>query len=261
MRSPSSTRVVFSALRARLCTRRSWNSASTTRFHGTPTARYFGRGAPPGSEPELGRWLVELEQNLGVLQSRLDIRVVRLFLLCNAWNYGQVVEGQFVPPSSLHSAFQEDLRATLSIFRDKGMQIIPSLFDFKAFGRTWPNSGSGDRHDILHDPWTQRTVLEQTLAAFLEASKPYREVILAWEVMNEPVWNVSRLAPRSAAGGPTASPRALVAFLRRAVSLIEAHGFPSTVGHRFARDPRSLPNRQRSAVSLLSDGGIRPSTD
>lgn len=203
--------------------------------------RYFGRGAPPGSEPELGRWLVELEQNLGVLQSRLDIRVVRLFLLCNAWNYGQVVEGQFVPPSSLHSAFQEDLRATLSIFRDKGMQIIPSLFDFKAFGRTWPNSGSGDRHDILHDPWTQRTVLEQTLAAFLEASKPYREVILAWEVMNEPVWNVSRLAPRSAAGGPTASPRALVAFLRRAVSLIEAHGFPSTVGHRFARDLARYP--------------------
>jgi hypothetical protein len=121
------------------------------------------------------------------------------------------------------------------------MKVIPSLFDFKAFGRAHGRNGCGDRHEILADPWLQRTAIEQTLATLLAASEAQREVIRAWEVMNEPIWNVTRWAPRSAAGGPTATRAAMSAFLRRAVSLIEAHGFPSTVGHRFARDLESYP--------------------
>src|SRR5688572_4401320 len=83
--------------------------------------RYFGRGAPPGTEPELGRWLIELDQNLAVLRGRLGMRVVRLFLLCNAWNYGAIEpstrssgsgsrrlrQARFVPPEEAHPAFAE----------------------------------------------------------------------------------------------------------------------------------------------------------
>jgi hypothetical protein len=203
--------------------------------------RYFGRGAPPGTEPELGRWLPELQQNLGILRDRLGMKVVRLFVLCNGWNYGHLAAGRLVLPAALDTVFLSDLRQTLAIFRQERMKLIPSLFDFKAFGRSGQKNGCGDRYDILLDPWTQRGVLEQTLAAFLEASKPYCDVIEAWEVMNEPIWNVTRLAPRAAAGGPTASPAAMSAFLNRALALIEGHGFPSTVGHRFVRDLERYP--------------------
>lgn len=204
--------------------------------------RYFGRGAPPGSEPELGRWLPELEQNLGVLRDRLGIKVVRLFLLCNGWNYGRLEDERLVLPAALEVPFLSDLTAMLAIFRQQGMKVIPSLFDFKAFGRSWQKNGCGDRYHVLCDPWTQRVALEQTLATFLSASQPYRDVIEAWEVMNEPIWNVTRLAPRSAAGGPTTSRRELSAFLQRAVTLIDEHGFSSTVGHRFARDLARYPS-------------------
>jgi len=203
--------------------------------------RYFGRGAPPGSEPELANWLGELERNLEVLRQRLGMKVVRLFLLCNAWNYGRVEAGRFAPPQHLHPAFLEDLHRVLDVFRAQRMKVILSLFDFKAFGRAWRQNGCGERHAILHDPWTQRIVLEQTLSAFLQVSAPYRDVVFAWEVMNEPAWNTWRLAPRSSAGGRTTSVEVMAAFLARATSLIDAHGFPSTVGHRFVSDLRRYP--------------------
>jgi hypothetical protein len=203
--------------------------------------RYFGRGAPPGSEPELGRWLEELDKNLAVLRDRLGVRVVRLFLLCNGWNYGSVHAGRFVPPDQLHPAFGSDLTALLTVFRAHRMKVIPSLFDFKAFGRAWRDNGCGDRYDILRDLAIQRTVLEQTLGVFLSASSPYKDVIFAWEVMNEPAWNVRWLVPRSSAGGPTALARELAQFLERAVDLIDSYGFPSTVGHRFVSDLERFP--------------------
>jgi len=203
--------------------------------------RYFGRGAPPGSEPALGEWLPQLERNLGILRDRLGIGTVRLFLLCNAWNYGHLHGGRLVLPDRLDPAFVADLSELLAIFRAQRMKVILSLFDFKAFGRAQGKNGCGDRHAVLADPWLQRVALEQTLAALLAASQPQREVIRAWEVMNEPIWNVTRLAPRSAAGGPTTTRSAMSAFLQRALSLIEAQGFPSSVGHRFARDLERYP--------------------
>lgn len=203
--------------------------------------RYFGRGAPPGSEPELGRWLEELEKNLELLRERLGIRVVRLFLLCNGWNYGRLAADRFVPPAELHPAFAEDLERLLAVFRSQRASVLPSLFDFKAFGRRWKRNGAGERQLILHDAVLQREVLTQTLGHFLEVSARYRDVVYAWEVMNEPIWNVTRLAQRSAAGGRTTSARAMAAFLARAIDSIEQAGFPSTVGHRFVRDWSRYP--------------------
>lgn len=203
--------------------------------------RYFGRGAPPGQEPELERWLEELEKNLEFLRQRLTMRVVRLFLLCNGWNYGRVEAGQFLPPASLHPAFVDDLERLLAVFRAQRVLVVPSLFDFKAFGRQFERNGAGDRHAIVRDEAIRHVVLSQTLAAFLQASERYRDVILAWEVMNEPIWNVTRLAPRSAAGGKTTSASSMASFLGQAVQLIDQTGFPSTVGHRFARDLSNYP--------------------
>jgi hypothetical protein len=203
--------------------------------------RYFGRGAPPGQEPELGRWLEELEKNLELLRERLGMRVVRLFLLCNGWNYGHLDGDEFVPPTLLHPAFAEDLARLLAVFRAQRMLLVPSLFDFKAFGRRFERNGAGERHAILHDDAMQRLVLRQTLSAFLDVSQDYREVFLAWEVMNEPIWNVTRFAPKSAAGGKTTSASSMASFLAQAVAIIEQAGFPSTVGHRFARDLSKYP--------------------
>jgi hypothetical protein len=54
---------------------------------------YFGGGDPPGSDSKLDHWTTNLRRNLAELRRELDIRVVRIFLLCNASNYGVFLGG------------------------------------------------------------------------------------------------------------------------------------------------------------------------
>lgn len=208
---------------------------------------YFGGGGPdPGTNPLLDLWLPNLTQNLIHLRDVLNVRIVRIFLLGNAFNYGKGAGAAFTPPSVLHPKFNEHLVGMLQAFQDQRMKVIPSIIDFKAFGsKSKGGGGCTDKFNIAKNPADQKVFFDQVVEPFLIASKPFKSQIFAWEVMNEPFWNMSRLSGQFApqiAGGRTLTEEEMTAFLQGALDLIEKkHGFTGTVGHRFSGDLDDFP--------------------
>jgi hypothetical protein len=144
----------------------------------------------------------------------------------------------------------------LNVFRDTGMQVIPSVVDFKIVGNSRARDAMGlapgGRADIIKVPAKRHAFLSTLLNDLLNASKDYREQIYAWEVINEPFWCYSPFGPLSNADVETikAHSDTLVGFARQpevtidemnafigeAIELIRSKGFHSTVGHRFFSD-------------------------
>lgn len=222
---------------------------------------YLGSGNPPGSCPGMAVWPENLAANLITLRDGLGVQVVRVFLLGNAANYGSVVDGRTTLPEALDPRVTRELQAMFAAFAEAKLLVIPSLIDFKAFGerkvlgqapRTRTN-GCTDRHDIVNDTAIRQRFFEQVLRPFLAVSKPFRSAIYAWEVQNEPIWNVRELSvtslvtdlERSAVGRTKVSRPAMQTFLQEAVDIIERFEveprFDATVGHRFARDLERFP--------------------
>lgn len=200
----------------------------------------------PGEEMVQENWLPEFRKNL-VHFSRVEISVVRVFLLCNGLNWGTVegTPGRVVPPKYLHPRFLYHLKTMLQHCQDVGVKIIPSLLDF---GIDEPDLKSAKRTAIITDDATQKAFLDGVLDPFLDASDKFRDVIYAWEVMNEPSWVASTTWP----GGslwkkvishttPGATPAQIVEFLKKAIARIDGKGFQSTVGHRFFKDLSIYP--------------------
>jgi hypothetical protein len=205
---------------------------------------YLGSGNPCGSNAALDAWPLLLEQNLRQLRD-LGVSVVRLFLLGNAANYGTVSAGGFRPPAALDARVLDQIGRMLEAFARTGLQVIPSLLDFKAFGHrlSGVENGCGERADIVRVASARAAFIEGALQPLLEASRAYRAQIHAWEVMNEPVWNVLPFAPSFIAGGRSLGLFQLRDFLRELLDVIEGapFGFASSVGHRFSRDLSYLP--------------------
>jgi len=205
---------------------------------------YLGSGNPCGSNAAFDAWPEGLERNLEKLRD-LGVSVVRLFLLGNAANYGSFRAGDFRPPAALDARVLDQIGRMFEAFARTGLQVIPSLLDFKAFGHRLPGveNGCGERADIVRLSSVRAAFVEGVLRPLLDASRAYRAQIHAWEVMNEPVWNVLPFAPPFIAGGRSLGVFELRAFLRELLGVIEGapFGFPSSVGHRFSRDLGYLP--------------------
>jgi hypothetical protein len=216
-------------------------------------------------------WTTNLRTNLTSLRDDLGIRVVRIFLLGNGANYGSVAPGLEVAgvtttgtttlPAALHPKVSVQLTEMFQAFDDLDMLCIPSVIDFKAFGRrvvlkAGPpvvTNGCTNRHDIANDTTIRRAFFEQVLKPFLNISKPFRSAVYAWEVQNEPIWNVASISATTAlspfqlgvAGGSTISKSTMKTFLQEAIDIIES--FPvepryrATVGHRFKDDLGNFP--------------------
>lgn len=225
---------------------------------------YLGSGNPPGSCPGMDVWPKNLERNLITLRDELGVQVVRVFLLGNAANYGSVSEGRTILPDVLNPRVGRQLEAMLEAFVQTRMLVIPSLIDFKAFGTCKLLAGTSrartngctDRHDIVNDAVTRHRFFDQVLRAFLAISKPFRSAVYAWEVQNEPIWNVSELSPtsvvtnlqRAGVGRTKVRRAAMRTFLQEAIDIIERFDveprFSATVGHRFVRDLERFPTGQ-----------------
>jgi hypothetical protein len=230
---------------------------------------YFGGGSPPGSDPHMDKWIDSLKKNLDTLRA-CHIDLVRIFLLCNLANFGGSTtrsgvtplsfDWSYTLPPSLHPNFIKHLTDMLQAFKDAKMQVLPSLVDFGAivklfdptytlWGRLWGDrkpSGCTNRYEIITDQTKGDAFLNMVLAPFLAASKPYKDQIFAWEVMNEPSWATGNSIRWKY--GQRAIPKAdLVGFLTRAVAMIDGFVdqgkpvFTSTVGHRFASDLSDFP--------------------
>lgn len=207
---------------------------------------YFGGGRPPGSAPELDRWIEHLGSNLVPLRDELGMSVVRIFLLCNLANYGRVTGGRCELPEALHPKFLEHMERMLVEFDRAGVQVIPSLIDFKALGRIPgpkdPQNGCGGRSSLVADRALSAAFLDQVLEPLLDVAESFRSTIYCFEVVNEPIWNtLPRPLPVWVAGGRTLSRGDLVDFLNQALLRIESRGLQSTVGHRFLSDLKRFP--------------------
>lgn len=225
-----------------------------------------------------------LTRNLQEL-SAMGISVVRWFLISNGVNYGrapvrQVVKEdgtlktvwRFTLPVTTDPRYTFHLRELFKVFRAARMQIIPSFVDFPFAGdadEPDPNGlAEGGRADCIRDKAKRTAFLNGMFLDLLVASREFKDVIYAWEVMNEPVWMLfppidpklpmwSKAARNAAAGKPMlrwpiVMQQDLHDFLAEAVQLIELNGFASTVGHRFFDDLQRLPTGNRPQYHYYS---------
>ncbi len=188
-------------------------------------------------------WETDLEQML-TSYSKLNVRLIRVFMLANLALYGTVVgageSAVFTPPPSCPFSYIDGTVRLLKVLKNAGARAILSLVDFGAFCTQKP--GTTHRHAIITNPAIRKKFLDDVLDTLLVESLPFKEQILAWEVMNEPIWAIksTRLNP-GAAFGPVASIEQMVEFLKEALVRIEAKGFASTVGHANIDDLDEFP--------------------
>lgn len=205
---------------------------------------------PTGAKDKTPVWMETglpegtLARNLDILKSEFRITKVRMFLMCNMYNYGKhpltdvTPSGKsfFTAPPSLHPLFTEHFQQMLQVFKSKNMQILPSLIDF---GAIYPKKGSGGGRTSIVTSQRQR-FLETVVVPMVDVSKAFRETIFAWEVINEPYWNIlgafgfSR--PHTPDSGPDVASDVYASFINEILGIFERAGFASTVGHRFFGD-------------------------
>jgi hypothetical protein len=223
-------------------------------------------GDPPEewvSASSRAEWRVEKRQRIDNDLRRLatlGIDAIRWFILGDGTNYGMGAEApqfsnglwQFDPLPMNHpfySQLREDFRFVLETCRTHRLKLLPSLIDFH-----WAHPGEvvadgsgvvkGGRSQILTDPARSERFFAAVLDPLLQLSLGYREVIAAWELMNEPEWVV---APpwyqfwQKPDPDRTVGKGQMLDFLRAGVARINAFEegvFRSTVGFAFARTIR-----------------------
>jgi hypothetical protein len=203
--------------------------------------------ALPNEDASIEKWVDAFEGHMRWLKDKLKMSVVRVFLLCNAINWGSVdASGRFQPPPYLHLRFRYHFRKMLRACSNAGIQIIPVLVDF---GIGNPDAPLERRLPIVTDDTTRTLFYNQVLEPLLDDSAAFASTIFAWEVMNEPVWLTRSFWPNFKFTSPTTwrpiiapvTDAQLTTFLNDGVTRIERRGFASTVGHRFLEDLKTYP--------------------
>ncbi len=201
-------------------------------------------GAPWGPR---AAWRATIDSELRGFRA-LGLFALRWFILADgmAWGIGDrqprkddgiLGAWHFEPPGPLSPAFVEDFSFLLACCRSAGMLLLPSLIDFRFCQAGLPVEGTSacvkqGRGEVLLHAEKRHAFLDQVLRPLLAASHPFRDVIYAWELMNEPewctesddslidAWNPRRIIPQ----------QDMLAFLREGVGLINGAGFVSSVG-------------------------------
>ncbi|WP_233890043.1 hypothetical protein [Paraburkholderia flagellata] len=197
-----------------------------------------------------------MENNFKTLRDA-GITVIRMWLMGNGANYDGTVEVGFAndrgnfwdfhPPASVDKSFLEDFALLLNICRQANVQIIPVLIDFAFFdepkgdlplgaGRFVPTHGDwpGGRRSIAENPSIRREFIIGTLEPILKIAAANKDVIYAFEVINEPGWCIYRFT--GSLFGKSLKPNDMMAFLSECVASIKAYGLKSTIGHRYLSD-------------------------
>lgn len=232
--------------------------------------------APPGwrGGATTPRWYPDVDGHLRHFQS-LGIAVVRWFILADGLTYGVARDAplpdpvergrwRFSPPP-LSREFLEHFAELLTRFAAaqaagrSTIQLLPVLVDFHFCNPgtrpverldpvdptrpvedpDWVKQG---RADALTDPLKRREFLDRTLEPLLRICLAHRNVIYAWELINEPDWITTGWNPRAVAPG-VVSDAAMRAFLDEGKQRIRAAGYRPTIG--FA----SMTMLQRSGIT------------
>jgi hypothetical protein len=202
------------------------------------------------------RFKDQIRANLVQLKAA-GVSVVRWFLLGNGFNYGlpprkEIIRGpysnalfwHFDPPDRLDQLFLDHFVELLDLHREVRLQMIPSLVSFEFFAtHETDRTAAGGRGEIATDWQKRNKFLFTVLGEFLRVSDGFRDVIYAWEPMNEPAWDIRQITPTLTGYSvhePFVDERSLNEFLRLAIAWIDDRHFPSTVGHRFYSDLQTL---------------------
>jgi hypothetical protein len=222
----------------------------------------FGLGPPPWrgdrSEPT---WYAEIDQQLQHFRN-LGISVVRWFILADGLTYGHGIEAplpgvtpadtwHFDPPplgEDCLQHFEELLRRfdETNIGSERPIQLLPVLIDFHFCepGQTpiaqpdpidpagtipdpaWVKQGRGE---AVSDAIKRRQLLDRVLDPLLRASAARRDVIYAWELINEPEWITNGWHPDRQMNHPV-SETSMRAFLDEGKARIRGAGLRPTIG-------------------------------
>jgi hypothetical protein len=165
-------------------------------------------------------------------------------------------EWRFEPPPASDEIFEhfEDLLQRFERSAKAGglpIQLIPVLLDFhfceagirpvEAFdpdnplrARVDPGWVKQGRGDAVCDPIKRSRFLDQVLERFLRVSAGHRDVIYAWDLMNEPEWITRGWHPDPSAEPPIPE-EAMRDFLEDGKQRIRTAGFKPTIGFGSAR--------------------------
>lgn len=120
------------------------------------------------------------------------LQVVRWFVFTDG--RAGVVFDNSGTPSGLDANLLADFDAAVAIARDRGLYLVPVLFDFHwmDWGKQVDGVQVGGRSDTITDDSKRAALLDKVVVPLLEAyaSEP---TVLAWEIMNEPEWSISDL--------------------------------------------------------------------
>lgn len=234
----------------------------------------FGLGPPPWrGNRGTPRWFDHVDDHLERLGD-LGISVVRWFILADGLTYGTgdhaprpegaIAEWRFEPPPASEDILDhfEELLQRFERTRTAGVppiQLIPVLIDFhfcEAGMRPVEEIEPGDplrtrvdpgwvkqgRGDAVRDPAKRSRFLDGVLDRLLRVSTGHRDVIYAWELMNEPDWITRGWHPDPFAEPPIPE-RAMREFFEDGKQRIRTAGFKPTIGFGSAR------TLQRSGVT------------
>lgn len=249
--------------------------------------------APPGwrGQHARPRWFDAIDAHL-VSFHALGLRVVRWFILADGLTYGSGAvapkpdpdrpgQWRFNPPvlsDDCRAHFAELLGrfSALNARLDAPMRLLPVLVDFHFCHpgvrpvdmrdpadplRLVKDPGwvKGGRADVLVDAGKRTLFFDRVLEPLLHLSKGHRDVLYAWEIVNEPDWVTNGWHPDRRRRHPV-DEAAMIAFLQEGERRIRAAGFKPTIG--FAM----LDTLRRSGVTAEINqfhhypGGARPLT-
>ena len=229
----------------------------------------FGIAPPHWRQERSPRWFSEVDAHLGHFQ-RLGITVVRWFVLGDGLTYGSgddaphrnaasqeewrfdapVLDGDFL------DHFSELLRrfANMNKTARSPIQLLPVLVDFhfleagiEPVERSDPSHSEASvpdpawvkqgRSDAVVQPSIRSRFLDGVLAPLLDISGSHRDVIYAWELINEPEWVTNGWHPDGQMDHPV-DEYDMRAFLDEAQDRVRIAGFSPTVGFASIDTPR-----------------------
>jgi hypothetical protein len=209
-----------------------------------------------------GRLFEHLDRNLKNLHD-MGFQVVRFFILGNGLNYGDpptkgdkydddpkhvpYYDWRFTPPLQTDPRFKIHFEALLQSVKKAQLKVIPSIVSFEFGGNRGQleyqaqvgdiGLAAGGRSDCFK-AGTYLAFLNRIFSDLLTiaASPQYKDIVYAFEVINEPYFNTQPLLGQLGVRYPEVTFDEMNEFLFMACKTIEARGLPSTVGHRHFGD-------------------------
>lgn len=167
------------------------------------------------------------------------------------WHDAERLEPRAEPPP-LPSAFLDDFARLLTICRETGVRLLPSLLSFELFFPLVAQPGgpvSGGRSAFVLGN-NQSLFFDRVLEPLLDLGVAHQDALFAFEVMNEPDWPVLGLDER----GPTTPALALSRFLADGATRIARRGLLGTIGFCHAHPTWLTAEASATLTQLATEG-------